>query len=174
MAIKDRKKKRKKRKSGKSSELIKIPSGWSTTDEDEIQRRRLRAETETMEVINVEPEIPYFGTYRVHSKTGQVYRVEIRSLGERLNSCSCIDYEINGLGTCKHIEKVLLIHKKKGKRNFKKLSLEKSPRFEIYVDPFDLQVKFQEPLDGTDSISQNSYAPFKEFFFVQWAAPFRG
>ena len=35
------------------------------------------------------------------------YRVQIRSLGERVNYCNCPDLASNQLGTCKHIEAVL-------------------------------------------------------------------
>ena len=36
------------------------------------------------------------------------YSVELRSLAERVFSCTCTDFRINGLGTCKHVEAVLL------------------------------------------------------------------
>ncbi|HEY0555355.1 MAG TPA: DEAD/DEAH box helicase [Thermoanaerobaculia bacterium] len=81
--------------------------GWRTTDEDEIERRRQRAAGEVLAVEALEPEHPVFGTFRVSSETGSSYEVEIRSLAERDNSCGCPDYEVNGLGTCKHVEAVL-------------------------------------------------------------------
>ncbi|HVT61122.1 MAG TPA: DEAD/DEAH box helicase [Thermoanaerobaculia bacterium] len=81
--------------------------GWRTSDEEEIERRRQRAATEPLEIEPVERRQPLFGTYEVGSRTGGVYEVEIRSLAERANSCSCPDHQINGLGTCKHIEAVL-------------------------------------------------------------------
>jgi hypothetical protein len=36
------------------------------------------------------------------------YCVELRSVAERIFSCTCTDFRINGLGTCKHVESVLL------------------------------------------------------------------
>jgi hypothetical protein len=81
--------------------------GWLTTDEQEIERRRLRAATEPLEVEPVEAGQPVFGTFEVGSPAGRLYEVEIRSLLDRVNSCSCPDHQINGLGTCKHIEAVL-------------------------------------------------------------------
>ena len=83
------------------------PQGWRTTDEDEIERRRQRAAGEPLAVEALEPGHPVFGTFRVSSETGSSYEVEIRSLSERDNSCGCPDYEVNGLGTCKHVEAVL-------------------------------------------------------------------
>ncbi len=54
----------------------------------------------------------WFGTWTAQSldsrNTGQApWRVEIRSVGERINHCSCPDFATNRLGTCKHIEAVL-------------------------------------------------------------------
>src|SRR3989304_3416259 len=46
--------------------------------------------------------------YRVASHTGYSYTVVLRSLTEALNSCDCPDFRSNQLGTCKHIEAVLL------------------------------------------------------------------
>jgi len=83
------------------------PQGWRSTDEDEIARRRERAAVEPLEITAVERRSPLFGTYQVGSRTGGHYEVEIRALGERINSCSCPDHRINGLGTCKHVEAVI-------------------------------------------------------------------
>ncbi|PYQ60661.1 MAG: hypothetical protein DMF53_16645, partial [Acidobacteria bacterium] len=86
---------------------VRLPQGWRTTDKDEIQRRRQRAASEALTVEALEPDHPVFGTFRVSSETGSAYEVEIRSLYEHNNSCGCPDYEVNGLGTCKHVEAVL-------------------------------------------------------------------
>src|SRR4051795_11683495 len=86
---------------------VRSSQGWRTTDEDEIERRRQRAAGEPLSMEALEPDHPVFGTFRVASETGSSYEVEIRSLSERDNSCGCPDYEVNGLGTCKHIEAVL-------------------------------------------------------------------
>ena len=81
--------------------------GWHTTDEDEVERRRQRAAGEPLTVEALEPEHPAFGTFRVASESGSSYEVEIRSLSEPDNSCGCPDHQVNGLGTCKHVEAVL-------------------------------------------------------------------
>jgi len=48
------------------------------------------------------------GRYEVHSPSGNNYTVELRELGEPpVAACTCVDFRINGLGTCKHIEAVL-------------------------------------------------------------------
>jgi len=84
-----------------------IPYGWNTTDEQEAIRRRYRGEAEVTVVTPLEPEHGIFGSFEVRSATGGAYEVEIRSLAERINTCGCVDFRVNGLGTCKHIEGVL-------------------------------------------------------------------
>ena len=81
--------------------------GWRTTDEDEIERRRLRATKEAFEIQPLEPREGFFGDYLVVSPSGGSYEVEIRSLEELINSCDCPDFRVNRLGTCKHVEGVL-------------------------------------------------------------------
>lgn len=81
--------------------------GWQTTDEEEIERRRQRAAGEPLAVAALEPEHPVFGTFRVASEAGSAYEVEIRSLSQPENSCGCPDHQVNGLGTCKHVEAVV-------------------------------------------------------------------
>jgi superfamily II DNA or RNA helicase len=55
-----------------------------------------------------------FGDYKVHSnKSSNTYKVALRSADNTLNFCSCPDFKINQLGTCKHIEAVLIKIKSK-------------------------------------------------------------
>ncbi|CAN5194087.1 DEAD/DEAH box helicase [soil metagenome] len=50
-----------------------------------------------------------FGDYKVDSlKSSAAYKVALRSADNSLNFCSCPDFKTNQLGTCKHIEAVLL------------------------------------------------------------------
>jgi SNF2 family DNA or RNA helicase len=81
--------------------------GWRSTDEEEVERRRQRAAAEPVDIEAAEARHLVFGTYQVGFPTGGLYRVEIRALSERVNSCSCPDHRINRLGTCKHVEAVL-------------------------------------------------------------------
>ncbi|MGH8018554.1 MAG: SWIM zinc finger family protein, partial [Opitutaceae bacterium] len=81
---------------------------WRTTDADERLRRRLRAQEETPAIRALDPGDTVFGRYEVRSPSGQTYTVQLRALGEpAVAACSCTDFRINGLGTCKHIEAVL-------------------------------------------------------------------
>jgi hypothetical protein len=81
---------------------------WRTTDQDEITLRQQRATEEQPRIRNLEPDQRIFSQFEVVSKSGMTYSVELRSLAGRIFSCTCTDFRINGLGTCKHIEAVLL------------------------------------------------------------------
>ena len=87
-----------------------VPSehDWRTTDAQEIHRRRQRAREEQMRVKNLTPDHPAFYNFRVHSASGRDYQVEIRGLDPLECACECVDFLSNGLGTCKHVEAVLL------------------------------------------------------------------
>lgn len=114
-------------------EEIKLPpdGDWRTTDEDEINRRRLRAREEVMKVTNLRKDTPLFSTFRVDSPSGFTYTVEIQDVANRVFTCTCTDYRINGLGTCKHIESVLAHLEKRLGRLWASLCAAASPRAEI-------------------------------------------
>ena len=97
-------------------------------------RRRLRGQVEITKIEALEREHPVFGTFHVASSSGVPYEVEIRDLKGRTNSCSCPDYQVNGLGTCKHIEGVLAALKKRKAALFRKAAKTGSPRIEIFLD----------------------------------------
>ncbi len=86
---------------------ITTPHNWRTSDHDEIERRRLRARAEDFRITNADADHPIFSTFRVASRSGLTYSVEIRDLRGRQFACDCVDFRINGLGTCKHVEAVL-------------------------------------------------------------------
>ncbi len=92
---------------------------WRTTDEDEIARRRLRARTEPFQIRNCDPAHPIFSNFNVKSGSGLTYSVEVRDLRQRQFACDCVDFRINGLGTCKHVEAVLLHLEARFKRLFR-------------------------------------------------------
>ncbi len=112
-------KKQEKQKTKSGADEIRIPAAgdWRTTDVDEVNRRRLRAREEAMQVTNMTAEYPVFSDFEVSSESGLPYVVQIHDVKERLFDCSCMDFRINGLGTCKHVEAVLWqLEKRMGKR----------------------------------------------------------
>jgi superfamily II DNA or RNA helicase len=137
--------------------------GWHTSDEDEIASRRWRGGTDIVEVVPIEPEHGFFGTFRARSTSGGSYEVEIRSLHAFANSCGCIDHRVNGLGTCKHIEGVLaaLAHRKKNA--FNTAAKAGSPRIEVFLD---------RRANGTPAISWPSEADASSLALVRdWLQP---
>src|SRR6266849_10048768 len=116
------------------------PQGWRTTDEDEIALRRWRGSTEIVAIEALEPEHPFFGTFRAQSGSGGFYEVEIRSLDGFVNSCGCIDHRVNGLGTCKHIEGVLAALEGRRGKAFRAAATQGNARIEVYLDRRDAAV----------------------------------
>jgi hypothetical protein len=118
----------------KRSRRITRSPGWLTSDADEIERRRVRGATEAFQIEPLSRTDRFFGAFRVESENRQSYRVEIRSLTKLSNSCDCPDQHINGLGTCKHIEAVLLKLQHRRKRAFREAAVKGSPYIEIFLD----------------------------------------
>src|SRR5271157_5599366 len=111
------------------------PHNWRTTDEDEINRRRARAQTEDFWVSNTDQRHPIFSNFRVKSGSGLTYSVEIRDLRARHFACDCVDFRINGLGTCKHVEAVLLQLEARFKRLFRAAQQDGALRLDVVPDP---------------------------------------
>src|SRR4051794_25561957 len=80
----------------------------------EARRDRARREFYKIEHVNptvkgASPESKFLGLYRVSGDNNREYDVLIRDPNpeHHVNRCSCLDYESNNLGTCKHVEAVL-------------------------------------------------------------------
>ncbi len=95
------------------------PTDWRTTDADELAKRRVRAREERHRITNLDPAHPVFSNFEVRSPSGMTYRAEIRDVASRQFSCSCTDFRINGLGTCKHLEAILLQLARRFRAEFK-------------------------------------------------------
>jgi superfamily II DNA or RNA helicase len=63
-----------------------------------------------------------FGVFNVHSPSGADYEVEIRSVTQLVNACTCLDHATSMLGTCKHVEAVLAWLRKRTGRGFARLA----------------------------------------------------
>ena len=120
-------------KSEKKQKNVSLPTGWISTDTEEIERRRLRGQTEPMKIRSLDDKHAPFSSYWVATSSSS-YTVEIRSLSDLSNSCNCPDFQTSGLGTCKHIEGVLhRCRRKKGKSSLAEiyLSLTEKPQVRI-------------------------------------------
>ncbi|MBI3989274.1 MAG: DEAD/DEAH box helicase [candidate division NC10 bacterium] len=116
--------------------------------QEQLERRRKRALEEIVRVTHRGGH-PVFSTFEVTSISGRRYRVQIRSLTELRNSCVCPDYRTNLLGTCKHIEGVLLYLKKKYGRRWAGFEAEGPPATQIYLHyAEDITVRVSLPRRG--------------------------
>jgi len=75
--------------------------------EQQIAARRERAQGAVRRILAHPPE-GFWGDYRLQSASKKTYRVALRGPGLFENYCSCPDFAVNTLGTCKHIEALLL------------------------------------------------------------------
>ncbi len=119
-----------------TSEIVVPPAhDWRTTDLDELNKRRLRAQTEAFQISNPDPRHPIFSNFRVKSASGMSYGVEIRNLRERHFACDCVDFRINGLGTCKHVEAVLNYLEARFRRLFRAAAENPDPSGRLDIVP---------------------------------------
>ncbi|MBU0638156.1 MAG: SWIM zinc finger domain-containing protein, partial [Planctomycetes bacterium] len=73
----------------------------------QVALRRQFAETQKYDVKNIGRESVFSEFEVTNPATHRTYRVAIRGRGLGENYCSCPDYAVNTLGTCKHIEYML-------------------------------------------------------------------
>ncbi|MBI4559020.1 MAG: DEAD/DEAH box helicase [Candidatus Hydrogenedentes bacterium] len=80
-----------------------------SVEEWQVALRREYGRGQVFEIKNLGAE-PFFSEFAVtNPKSGRTYRVAIRGQGLGVNFCSCPDFAVNTLGTCKHVE--WLLHK---------------------------------------------------------------
>ena len=68
------------------------------------------------------------------SGSGLTYTVEIRSVSQRRFSCNCVDFRINALGTCKHVEATLLHLEARHRRLFRQAQHNGAGRVDVVPD----------------------------------------
>lgn len=100
----------------KISHLMK-PSGM-TLDQWQVVLRKQIARESGLRIRNV-GDHPVFSNFKVtNPKTKKSYRVFIGGEALGMSYCSCPDFAVNALGTCKHIESVLYrLRRNKGNRS---------------------------------------------------------
>jgi superfamily II DNA or RNA helicase len=82
---------------------------------------------------------PWLGVWEAWSLSSagegrEAYRVQIRSVSDRINHCTCPDFAINRLGTCKHVEAVLHRLRKRTPRKFQEYALRGPPASFVHLD----------------------------------------
>ena len=118
----------------------------TATQEQEIKLREERAEKHPLQIKILHEKYFPFTNYEVTSQNKVRYLVEVRSLKDKINACSCPDFHVNTLGMCKHIEGVLQFIKKRDPESWPLSIEEGSPRIEIFLDQKSQQVCVQYPL----------------------------
>ncbi len=120
--------------------------------QEQIERRRKRAK-EGIAAIENRGQHAVYSVFDVTSQSKQTYRVQIRSLTELLNSCTCADYQTNLLGTCKHIEAVLLHLKESLGDTWEQLAAESTPVCQIFLHhALETTVRITLPLPDSPKI----------------------
>lgn len=100
--------------------------------QQQIERRRDRAAEDIAAITNRGKHAAY-STFEVTSNSGRAYQVQIHSLTDLLNNCTCADYQTNLIGTCKHIEGVLLNLKDSLGKKWDKMVEARPPLVHIYL-----------------------------------------
>ena len=106
--------------------------------EQQIAERQARATSAVKRVLE-RPASGKYGDYKIKSSSGRSYRVALRGPGLFDNYCSCPDFAVNTLGTCKHIEAMLSRVRRKTletaeyKRNRASISLKYGDTIEVWL-----------------------------------------
>jgi superfamily II DNA or RNA helicase len=93
--------------------------------EEQISARQQRAAKAIQGVLTT-PAGNAYGDYLVKSASGKEYRVAMRGPSLFENFCSCADFAVNTLGTCKHIEALLLRLRRRFGRSFDRQHYERT------------------------------------------------
>ena len=94
-----------------------------SVDEWQAELRKQFATDQKFKIKNI-GDHPLYSDFEVFNpETGKTYKVSIRDNVSSYNYCSCPDFKVNTLGTCKHIEYVLfkLLRYKKYQKYFTQL-----------------------------------------------------
>src|SRR3989304_9739559 len=95
-------------KNYKEKKTVKVPYHYKPdmmpVDVWQKELRRQFAETQNFTMKNIGNH-PVFSDFEVHNpQSGNTYKVAVRSEEIGLNFCTCPDFKINTLGTCKHLD----------------------------------------------------------------------
>ncbi len=142
-------------------------SGVREVERSEIEVRRQRGAEQGFRV-KCRDGNGYFGVFDVHSPSEKDYVVEIRSLVERVNRCSCRDYAGSTLGTCKHIEAVLAALLRRGKRKFAAAAARPPAVAQLLVDRRDTpRIRLHLPPRPTAAMSALAQTFFDDNGFLR-------
>lgn len=170
------KKRKVKRKPVKTSRTRKPEN--MTLEEWQVTLRREYGQSQEFKVKNLDNE-PIFSDFEVmNPQTEKRYRVSIRGNALGVNYCSCPDFAVNTLGTCKHIEWLLakLSRKQGGKKAFQtgylplhsevylEYGLKRQVRFQAGQEcPEALRRLTKRYFDASNILRADKYVDFEQF-----------
>ncbi len=109
-----------------------VDKGKGTLLQEQIERRRKRGGEEIKRIAN-KGSHPVYSPFEVVSKSDRTYQVQIYSLTDLVNTCTCPDFYTNTIGTCKHIEGVLAHLQKKYAKKWGSFLGQSPPSRQVYV-----------------------------------------
>jgi SNF2 family DNA or RNA helicase len=145
-----------------------------TIEEKEMKMRLDSAGKTPFKIKVLEESYFPFTSFEVTGATQVCYTVEIRSLSEKINSCSCPDNKVNMLGSCKHIEGTLLHIESKGRRRFKALAKMESPRTEIFLNTNKQEVSLRGHGGEEGMILRERFSPYLSSDATKLNSPLMG
>jgi len=87
------------------------------------------------------------------------YVVELHDLARQIYACECADFRKNGLGTCKHIEAVLLQVERRFKKPFGEARKNGTQRVSLLIDATQARLRFEGPWRTLSSFEGGTVAP---------------
>ncbi len=119
--------------------------------EQQIAERQDRAKATPLKILK-RPEGGPYGDYTVKSASGKTYRIAVRGLGLFENYCSCPDFSVNTLGTCKHIEAMLLRLRHRHQRKLETAEYKRT-RASVSLQYGDsIEVRLRQPAKSTPTL----------------------
>jgi len=121
--------------------------------EEQISARQERARTAIASIL-AEPLGGAYGDYEVRSASGRKYRVAMRGPSLFENFCSCPDFAVNTLGTCKHIEALLFQLRQRFGRAFHRQQYERTRASLSLHYGETLSVRLRLPADAAPALRE--------------------
>jgi superfamily II DNA or RNA helicase len=170
-------KKRKVKQAPKQTPRTRKPSVMSL-EEWQVALRREYALEQSFKFENLGAD-PIFSEYKVtNPESGRIYRVAVRGMELGSNFCSCPDFAVNRLGTCKHIEWLLAkLNRKRGAKAafragfrppysevFLQYGARRRVRFHAGLEfPSEMRAMTDRFFDGEGSLREESVGEFEQF-----------
>lgn len=134
--------------------------------EEQISARQQRAHTAIKSIL-AKPAGQAYGDYEVRSTTGRKYRVAMRGPSLFENFCSCADFAVNTLGTCKHIEALLLRLRQRFRGSFQRQKYQRHRASLSLHYGETLRVRLRLPADSPTALQEIAAEHFDSEGFLR-------